>query len=67
MIKKTTKAVEPASKEASKIVYEYPNESLPPAPMVWVGLRFLRKKNGSMILQEGVNGVWVDVPMEIEQ
>lgn len=31
------------------------------------GLRYLRKKDGSMVLQEGVNEVWSDIPMVIEK
>ena len=65
MIKKATKAVEPTSQET--VTSNPADVNLPTAtPMVSFGLRYLRKKNGSMILQEGVNGVWTDVPMEIE-
>lgn len=38
-----------------------------PLTTVSLGLRFLRKKNGSTILQEGVNDVWTDVPMVVEK
>ena len=67
MIKKATKVAH--SLDSSVITNKSPDATDFPAvtPTISFGLLFLRKKNGSMILQEGVNGVWVDVPMEIEQ
>ena len=44
-----------------------PEVTTAPVATVSFGLRFLRKKNGSTILQEGVNDVWTDVPMVIEK
>jgi hypothetical protein len=38
-----------------------------PAATLSLALRFLRKKDGSTILQEGVNDVWADVPMVVEK
>ena len=38
-----------------------------PVATISLGLRFLRKKDGSTILQEGVNDVWTDVPMVVEK
>jgi len=37
-----------------------------PVATVSFGLRYLRKKDGSMSLQEALNDVWIDVPMVIE-
>ena len=38
-----------------------------PAATLSLALRFLRKKDGSTMLQEGVNDVWTDVPMVVEK
>lgn len=67
MIKKTSKVSETTVKETVESKGSDAVDLPTVTPTISFGLRFLRKKNGSMILQEGVNGVWVDVPMEIEQ
>lgn len=67
MIKKTSKIAETTVKETVESKGSAAVDLPAVTPTISFGLRFLRKKNGSMILQEGVNGVWVDVPMEIEQ
>lgn len=65
MIKKTNKTTEKIASINDK--GEEKGAELSALPTISLSLRFLRKKNGSTILQEGVNDVWVDVPMVVEQ
>ena len=64
---KAKKAVKP--KEAAVTTAPVATTAVYTAPVATVsfGLRFLRKKDGSTILQEGVNDVWTDVPMVVEK
>jgi hypothetical protein len=65
MIKKTNKTIDKIAAINDK--GEEKSADLGDLPTISLSLRFLRKKNGSTMLQEGVNEVWTDVPMVVEQ
>ena len=73
-VPKKAKLVEPVIAEETKLVDSinpfdrtFEDKKKPLVGSISYGLRYLRKKDGSTSLQEGVNDVWTDVPMVIEK
>ncbi len=54
--------------EDRKLKKEKPAQPLKTAPAEFsLSFRYLRKKDGSTALQEGLNGEWTDVPTVVEK